>query len=58
MRYAAQERGWVAKVLARLTPKQRLRYEELCEVAPRHRSGKLTILQEQLSQSGYYMRPR
>jgi len=39
--YAAQERGWVAKLLARLTPEQRERYEKECRAAPRHRSGKL-----------------
>ncbi len=41
MSYAAQERGWVVKLLARLTPEQRARYERECRVAPRHRSGKL-----------------
>ncbi|KKM54230.1 hypothetical protein LCGC14_1553600 [marine sediment metagenome] len=41
MSYAAQERGWVAKLLARLTPEQRERYEKECRAAPRHRSGKL-----------------
>lgn len=42
MKYKAQERAWVAQLLARLTPDQRARYEAACRVAPRHhRSGKL-----------------
>lgn len=42
MRYSAQERAWVARLLARLTPDQRRRYEVLCRAAPRHHhSGKL-----------------
>ncbi len=42
MKYSAQERAWVARLLARLTPDQRQRYELACRAAPRHhRSGKL-----------------
>lgn len=41
MKYAAQERAWVRKLLARLTADQRRRYEEACRVAPRHRNGRL-----------------
>ena len=42
MRYKAQEKRWVQRILARLTPEQRERYEEECRKAPRHyRSGKL-----------------
>ena len=35
MKYRAQERAWVMKLLARLTPDQRRRYEEACRTAPR-----------------------
>ncbi len=41
MKYAATERGWARKVLARLTAAQRERYEAECVTAPRHRNGKL-----------------
>lgn len=42
MRYAAQERDWVKRVLARLTPSQRERYEAACKIAPRRtRNGRL-----------------
>jgi hypothetical protein len=41
MKYKAQEREWVRRILARLTPEQRERYEEACMTAPRHRNGKL-----------------
>lgn len=42
MKYCAQERAWVMRLLARLTPIQRARYEAACRSAPRHhRSGKL-----------------
>lgn len=42
MKFKAQERAWVAAVLARLTPAQRERYEAECKTAPRHhRTGKL-----------------
>lgn len=42
MKYGAQERKWAMRMLARLTPAQRLRYEEACKLAPRHaKSGKL-----------------
>lgn len=37
MRYKAQEKAWVRKILARLNPEQRKRYEELC----RHRNRRL-----------------
>jgi len=41
-KYPAQERAWVMRLLARLTPEQRARYEKACAEAPRHpRSGKL-----------------
>ncbi len=41
-KYLAQERRWVARLLASLTPDQRRRYEAACAVAPRHHhSGKL-----------------
>jgi len=41
-RYSAQERAWVTRLLARLTPEQRARYEKACSEAPRHEhSGKL-----------------
>jgi hypothetical protein len=41
-KYPAQERAWVMRLLARLTPDQRRRYEEACSKAPRHhKSGKL-----------------
>lgn len=42
MKYTAQERAWVERLLARLTTGQRRRYEEACRIAPRHHhSGKL-----------------
>ena len=42
MKYRAQERKWVMRLLARMTPEQRQRYEEACRDAPRHpHSGKL-----------------
>lgn len=42
MKYMAQERAWVMRLLARLSPAQRLRYEAACRVAGRHpHSGKL-----------------
>ena len=42
MKYKAQERVWVQRLLARLTPDQRVRYELACRAAPRHpHSGKL-----------------
>ena len=41
MKYAANERAWVRRILARLTPDQRERYEEKCQMAPRHRNGRL-----------------
>jgi hypothetical protein len=42
VKYSAQERAWVMRLLARLTPEQRKRYELECRKAPRHhRSGKL-----------------
>jgi len=42
MKYRATERKWVMRLLARLTPAQRARYEEECRIAPRHyRSGRL-----------------
>ncbi len=43
MKYKANERAWVARLLARLTPDQRRRYElELSKGGGRHyRSGKL-----------------
>ncbi|HAM56007.1 MAG TPA: hypothetical protein DDX89_04650 [Candidatus Omnitrophica bacterium] len=42
MKYRATERGWVMRLLARLTAEQRQRYEEACRTAPRHpHSGKL-----------------
>ena len=40
-KYPAQEKAWVRKILVRLTPAQRERYEAECKVAPRHRNGKL-----------------
>jgi hypothetical protein len=40
-RYKAQEREWVRRILARLTPEQWERYEAECKEAPRHRNGKL-----------------
>ncbi len=41
-RYSASERKWVARVLARLTPEDRERYELECRRAPRHpKSGRL-----------------
>jgi hypothetical protein len=40
-KYRAQERAWVIRLLARLTPEQRARYEKACAEAPRHHSGKL-----------------
>jgi len=40
--YPAQEKAWVRRILARLNPEQRARYEEECKEAPRHyRSGRL-----------------
>lgn len=42
MRYSAQERAWVRRLLARLTSEQRARYEIACAEAPRHHgTGKL-----------------
>ena len=41
MKYKATERAWVARLLARLGPEQRKRYEAACKAAPRHRNGKL-----------------
>ena len=42
MSYHPQERAWVMRLVARLTPAQRARYELACREAPRHpRSGKL-----------------
>lgn len=43
MKYKANEREWVRRILARLTPEQRERYEEECANATdlRHRNGKL-----------------
>lgn len=41
MKYEAQEKAWVRKLLARLSPEQRKRYEAECKDAPRHRNGKL-----------------
>ena len=42
VRYKASERAWVMRLLARLTPDQRARYEAECTKAPRHHhSGKL-----------------
>jgi hypothetical protein len=42
MKFKATERAWVMRLLARLSPAQRLRYEATCREAPRHyRSGKL-----------------
>lgn len=42
VKYGAQERAWVMRLLARLTPAQRARYEDACEHAGRHEhSGKL-----------------
>ena len=41
MKYKAQEKAWVRRILARLTPEQRERYEAECKQAPRHRNGKL-----------------
>lgn len=42
MKYKAAERAWVGRLLARLTPDQRRRYEAECAAAPRHhRTGKL-----------------
>jgi hypothetical protein len=40
--YSANERRWVMRLLAKLTPAQRQRYEIACRKAPRHpHSGKL-----------------
>ena len=41
MKFRAQEKAWVRRILARLTPEERKRYEAECERAPRHRNGKL-----------------
>jgi len=43
VKYKAQEKEWVRRILARLTPEQRERYEKACatEVWLRHRNGKL-----------------
>ena len=42
MKFNAQERRWVMRLLSRLTPEQRARYEAACREAPRHhRTGKL-----------------
>lgn len=41
MKYCAQERAWVMRLLARLTPDQRRRYEEAMRRAPGyHTTGK------------------
>lgn len=41
-KFRPQERAWVMRLVARLSPAQRLRYEAECRKAPRdHRSGKL-----------------
>lgn len=41
VRYAANERVWVARLLARLTPEQRARYEAEMAKRPGHwRNGK------------------
>lgn len=41
MKYKATERAWVMRLLARLTPDQRRRYEEqMRRAAPHHNSGK------------------
>lgn len=36
MKYKATERGWVMRLLARLTPAQRIRYEAAMRKAPAH----------------------
>jgi hypothetical protein len=42
MKYAAQERAWVRRILVRLTPAERAQYEAECRIAPRHyASGRL-----------------
>ena len=41
MSYPARERAWVRRILVRLSPEQRVRYEDECRTAPRHRNGKL-----------------
>ena len=42
MKYAATERAWAKRLVAKLTPEQRERYEAACAAAPRHsHSGKL-----------------
>jgi hypothetical protein len=41
VKYKAQEKAWVRRILARLTAEQRERYEAECVNAPRHRNGKL-----------------
>ena len=41
MNYPARERAWVRRILVRLSPEQRVRYEAECRTAPRHRNGKL-----------------
>jgi len=41
VKYRAQERAWVRRILCRLTPEQRQRYEAAMQVAPGHwRTGK------------------
>lgn len=39
--FPAQERRWVARIVARLTPEQRARYAEACRAGPRDRNGRL-----------------
>jgi len=42
MKFSAQERAWVTRLLVRLSPEQRARYVIECAKAPRHpHSGKL-----------------
>jgi hypothetical protein len=43
LKYKASERQWVVRLLARLNPDQRRRYEEACRVCPIRgaHSGKL-----------------
>lgn len=41
MKYQATERSWVMRLLARLTPDQRKRYEaEMAKAVGHHRNGK------------------